>query len=89
MFFKAAISVGPVPPILYRTDQVWADAVLGRTTLGTALGATVSAWQCHSADTGSSSPVRGGSEQPYGAQAFTTLDTTSMQVSAQAPPHVL
>jgi hypothetical protein len=39
--------------------------------LGTALGATVSAWQCHSAGTGSSSPDRvGGFEQPYGAQAF-------------------
>ena len=25
----AAISVGPVPPILYFTDQVWAGAVLG------------------------------------------------------------
>jgi len=39
--------------------------------LGTALGATVSAWHCHSAGTGSSSPARGGGfEQPYGAQAF-------------------
>jgi hypothetical protein len=39
-----------------------------RPELGTALGTTVSAWQCHSAGTGSSSPVRGGgSEQPYGA----------------------
>ena len=42
-----------------------------RPALGTALGATVSAWQCHSAGTGSSSPARGGGfEQPYGAQAF-------------------
>ena len=39
--------------------------------LGTALGATVSAWQCHSAGTGSSSPDRvGGFEHPYGVQAF-------------------
>ena len=30
MFFKTAISVGPIPPILYFTDQVWAGAVLGR-----------------------------------------------------------
>jgi len=42
-----------------------------RPALGTALEATVSAWQCHSAGTGSSGPVRGGgSEHPYGAQAF-------------------
>jgi len=42
-----------------------------RPALGTALGATVSAWQCHSAGTGSSNPARGGGfEQPYGAQAF-------------------
>ena len=41
-----------------------------RPVLGTALGATVSAWQWHSAGTGSSSPARGaGFEQPYGAQA--------------------
>ena len=39
-----------------------------RPALGTA---TVSAWQCHSAGTGSSSSARGGGfEQPYGAQAF-------------------
>ena len=42
-----------------------------RPALGTALEATVSAWHCHSAGTGSSSPARvGGFEQPYGAQAF-------------------
>jgi len=42
-----------------------------RPALGTALGATVSVWLCHSAGTGSSSPARGGGfEQPYGAQAF-------------------
>ena len=42
-----------------------------RPALGTALGATVSAWHCHSAGTGSSSPARGGGfEQPYGSQAF-------------------
>ena len=29
MFSKTAISVGPVPPILYFTTQVWAGAVLG------------------------------------------------------------
>ena len=27
--FNTAMSVGPVPPILYFTDQVWARAVLG------------------------------------------------------------
>jgi hypothetical protein len=42
-----------------------------RPALGTALEATVSAWHCHSAGTGSSSPARGSCfEQPYGAQAF-------------------
>ena len=42
-----------------------------RPALGTAHGATVSAWHCHSAGTGSSSPARGGGfEQPCGAQAF-------------------
>jgi hypothetical protein len=30
MFFKTAISVGLVPPILKFTDQVWDGAVLGR-----------------------------------------------------------
>jgi hypothetical protein len=30
VFLKTAISVGPVLPILYLTDQVWAGAVLGR-----------------------------------------------------------
>ena len=29
VFSKTAISVGPVPPILYFTTQVWAGAVLG------------------------------------------------------------
>jgi len=29
VFFKTAISVGPVPPTLYFTDQVWVGAVLG------------------------------------------------------------
>ena len=42
-----------------------------RPALGTELGGTVSAWQCHSAGTRSSSSARGGGfEQPYGAQAF-------------------
>ena len=42
-----------------------------RPALGTALGATVSPWQCPLAGTGSSSSARGGGfEQPYGAQAF-------------------
>ena len=30
MFFKTAIGVGPFPPILYFSDQVRAEAVLGR-----------------------------------------------------------
>jgi hypothetical protein len=28
--FFSAINVGPVPPIFYFTDQVWAEALLGR-----------------------------------------------------------
>jgi len=53
-----------------------------RPALGTALGATVSAWQWHSAGTGSSSPSRGGGfEQPYGAQ----VQERGGAAGAQAP----
>ena len=53
-----------------------------RPALGTALGATVSAWHCHSAGTGSSSPARGGGfEQLYGAQE----QERGGAVNAQAP----
>ena len=38
MFLKTAISVGPVPPILYFTDQVWAGALLGRFARALELG---------------------------------------------------
>ena len=30
VLFKTAISVDPVPPILYFMDQIWNGAVLGR-----------------------------------------------------------
>ena len=56
--------------------STWEDRRAGpgedpRPALGTALGASVSAWHCHSAGTGSSSPaIGGGFKQPYGAQAF-------------------
>ena len=61
---------------LQQLDSTWEGRRAGpgedpRPVLGTALGATVSAWHCHSAGTGSSSPARGGGfEQPCGAQAF-------------------
>ena len=38
VFLKTAISVGPVPPILYFTDQVWAGALLGRFARALELG---------------------------------------------------
>ena len=30
VFFKDANSAGPIPPVLYFTDQVWTGTVLGR-----------------------------------------------------------